>query len=260
VHIVRAGAGPRLLLVHGSAADHTTWSAQLASPTLRARCELVAYDRADAGSVAAHAADAAAFAPEIVVGSSFGAVVALELARDQAAATLSRPLDRSPQAPARLAPRGVVLIEPPMRASDAADPAHDTFLAAFDAELAARGGAAAGELFLRTTIGDVAFERMPKPTRERAIARWAQIRADSAALVAYAPRYAELSRVTAPILLVGGDRSAPYFRPTLAALAAALPRARLANISGGHMLHAENPRAFNELVASFVDEVLGCRP
>ncbi|MBK9033265.1 MAG: alpha/beta hydrolase [Myxococcales bacterium] len=51
------------------------------------------------------------------------------------------------------------------------------------------------------------------------------------------------------VRLLGGDRSAAYFRPTLTALAAALPRASLAIIAGaGHMLHAEAPRAFAEHV------------
>ncbi len=233
--VVRAGAGPRLVLIHGSAADHATWAAQLASPILRERVELVAYDRrADAATVEEHAADAAALAPDYVIGSSFGAVIALELAR-------TREL------------RGAVLIEPPMRATDAPDPAQAAFLGDFDRELAARGGDAAGELFLRTAIGDAAFERMPPALRERAVGRWREIRADSAALVAYAPRYDELARVATPVLLVGGDRSSSYFRPTLTALAAALPHARLEIIAGGHMLHAESARRFNEVVADFTD-------
>jgi hypothetical protein len=31
LHVVCVGQGPRVLFVHGSAADHTTWSIQLAS-------------------------------------------------------------------------------------------------------------------------------------------------------------------------------------------------------------------------------------
>src|SRR5258708_24520840 len=180
--VVRAGAGPRLVLIHGSAADHATWAAQLASPILRERVELVAYDRrADAATVEEHAADAAALAPDYVIGSSFGAVIALELAR-------TREL------------RGAVLIEPPMRATDAPDPAQAAFLGDFDRELAARGRDAAGALFLRTAIGDAAFERMPPALRERAVGRWREIRADSAALVADAPPYDELPPLPPPLL------------------------------------------------------------
>lgn len=239
LHVVRAGRGPRLLLVHGSAADHTMWSIQLAG-ALRERFELVAYDRReDAASVEDHACDAAALiAAEpgraTVVGSSFGAVVALELARAR------------PELCA-----GLVLIEPPMPATE--DPP-DTreFLAQLDALAAAHGGPAAGERFLRAVLGDTGFERMPKSFRERAAAKWPAIRADFVALAAYRPRYAELARVTTPVLLVAGARSVPYFRPTLEALRAVLPAARLEIVpDAGHMLHAEAPRRFGQLVEEF---------
>jgi pimeloyl-ACP methyl ester carboxylesterase len=62
-------------------------------------------------------------------------------------------------------------------------------------------------------------------------------------------RYAELGAIATPIRLLGGDRSAPYFRPTLEALAASLGAASLAIVAGGgHMLHADAPRAFAEHV------------
>src|SRR5207248_8255221 len=141
-----------------------------------------------------------------------------------------------------------VLIEPPMAASDDLAAAPSAFLAEFDRRAAEDGGPAAGEFFLRTVLGDAAFERIPRAFAERAKATWAEIRADSAALIAYRPRYAELARVTAPIMLLGGELSAPYFRATLDALAAALPNARRELVSAaGHMLHAEAPRRFAEL-------------
>lgn len=233
-----------MLFVHGSAADWTTWSIQLAS-SLRDSFELVAYNRrADAATVEDHAADAAEVLgdtgePAIVVGSSFGAVIALELVR-------TRP---------ELC-RAAVLIEPPMAPSDDLAAAPAAFLAEFDRRAAEQGGPAAAEFFLRFVLGDAAFERMPGAFQERAKSKWAEIRADSAALLAYRPRYAELPRVDVPVLLVGGDRSATYFRATLDALLAKLPRARLEIVTGaGHMLHAEAPRRFAELVMAFAAEV-----
>ncbi len=242
LHVVRAGHGPRILLIHGSAADHTTWSIQLASP-LRERFTLIAYDRrGDAATVDDHAADAADLLADgraLVVGSSFGSVVALELVRTR------------PELCA-----GAVLIEPPMAAADDLAAAPHAFLDELDRRATEQGGPAAGELFLRTVLGDAAFERMPRTYQERAKQKWAEIRADSAALLAYRPRYAELATVDVPVLLVGGDRSAPYFRPTLDALAAALPRARLAIVAGaGHMLHAEVPRRFAELLTAFAEQI-----
>jgi len=231
-----------MLLIHGSAADHTSWQIQLASP-LRERFTMIAYDRrADATSVEAHAADAAellAHERALIVASSFGAVVALELIRTR------------PELCA-----GAVLIEPPMGASDAAAAAPEQFLAEFDRIVAEQGGLAAGEFFLRAVLTDAVFDLIPQAFQERSKAKWAEIRADSAALIAYRPRYAELAGVAVPVLLVGGDRSAPYFRPTLEALAAALPRARIEIVSGaGHMLHVEARRKFEELLVAFAEEL-----
>lgn len=241
LHVVSAGdpaAGPRVLLIHGSAADHTTWSIQLASRALRERFALVAYDRREGvATVEQHADDAAALLEGergLVVGSSFGAVIALDLIRRHRVA------------------RGAVLIEPPMAASDAIPEAHHALLAAFDRLVEDRGGPAAAELFLRTVLGEAAYARMPRAYRERSQARWRQIRQDSAALLAYRPRYAELGAVDVPVLLLGGERSAAVFRPTLIALAHHLPRAWLEVIPGaGHMLHAEASRRFAELLTAF---------
>ena len=225
-----------MLLVHGSAADHTTWSIQLARATRgELPLELVAYDRRKhAITVAEHAADAAALldAPAVVAGSSFGSVVALELARTRPDLVTA-----------------AVLIEPPMAADDSTSPAPIAFLAEFDRRVASEGGPAAGEFFLRTVLGDSLFEAMPRAFQERAANKWAEIRADSAALIAYPPRYAELAHVTMPVTLVGGQRSPAYFAETLSALERALPRVTRETIPGaGHMLHAEAPRRFAELL------------
>ena len=231
-----------MLFVHGSAADHTTWSIQLASP-LRERFTLIAYDRRpDVTSVEEHAADAAEVLGgdrAVIVGSSFGAVIALELSRTR------------PELCA-----GAVLIEPPMAAADDLAAAPAPFLAEYDRRAAEQGGPAAAEFFLRTVLGDAAFERMPRAYQERSKQKWAEIRADSAALIAYRPRYAELATVDLPVLLVGGDRSAAYFRPTLEALRAALPRARLEIVTGaGHMVQAEASRKFGELLVGFAADL-----
>jgi pimeloyl-ACP methyl ester carboxylesterase len=231
-----------VLFIHGSAADHTTWSIQLASP-LRESLDLIAYDRrADATSVEEHAEDAANLLdgdPAILAGSSFGSVIAIELMR-------TRP---------ELC-RGAVLIEPPMAASDELAAASTSFLGEFDRRAAEQGGPAAGEFFLRFVLGDAVFERMPKAFQQRAIGKWAAIRADSAALIAYKPRYADLAAVAVPTLLLGGGRSAGYFRATLDALLASLPGARLEVIeNAGHMLHAEAARRYSELLLGFAAEV-----
>jgi pimeloyl-ACP methyl ester carboxylesterase len=231
-----------VLFVHGSAADQTTWSIQLAG-SLRERFELVAYERrADATTVEEHATDAASLlgdAPALIVGSSFGAVVALEVLRSH---------------PGRCA--GAVLIEPPMAASDELAAASTAFLAEFDRRAAAEGGPAAAEFFLRFVLGDAAYDRIPRAFQDRSKSKWAQIRADSGALIAYRPRYHELASIQTPVLLLGGDRSATYFRATLDALLGSLPHARLEVVANaGHMLHAEASRRFAELLVGFAEQV-----
>ena len=248
-----------ILLIHGSAADHSTWSIQLAS-SLRERFALWAYDRRGTGgsqaafedatppggaqpwpTIEQHADDAAGLArqapePVWVVGSSFGSVIALDLLR------------RYPKLV-----RGAVLIEPPMAHSDDAPAGPADFIERLDLLAAEAGGEAAAEQFLRAVLGDEAFARMPMTFRRRSMRLWPQIRADSLALAAYRPRYAELAAVRAPVLLLGGERSASYFRPTLEALARALPGARLEVVKGaGHMLHAEAFRTFAELLVETV--------
>ena len=245
LHVVCAGDGPQILLIHGSAADHRTWSILLASP-LRARFTLVAYDRrAGVESIEDHVADATALLGSgrtVVVGSSFGAVIALELVRR---------CDRF---------AGAVLIEPPLNSAEDAPATRARFLDDFDRRAAEAGGPAAGELFLRMVLGDGAFERMPRVFQTQAIARFAEIRADSVALFAYRPRYAELAAVTAPVLLLGGERSARWYHRTLDELHRALPAARLEIVPGaGHMLHADAPRRFHALLEEFAAPLLDAR-
>jgi len=209
---------------------------------------VVAYDRRGAGasplpdgvpwlSIEQHAADLAALidaegGPAIVAGSSCGAVVALELCRGF---------------PERV--RSAVLIEPPLPPADDVTLASVEFLGELDQLAREVGPTAAAEGFLRTVLGEEAFARLPNAFRERSSRQWPQIRGDCQALAGYRVRYGELGAIATPIRLLGGARSAPYFRPTLEALAAALGNATLAIVAGGgHMLHAEAPRAFAEHV------------
>jgi len=249
LHVVRAGHGPLIVLVHGSATDHSTWTIQLANPALRGRVRMVAYDRRIGGTIAEHAADLGALIEDeaggervLAVGSSCGGVVVLELARRGCAALA-----------------GAVLMEPPLPPSDDA-PSYLERQAALIAEMDRRaeteGAAAVAELFLRTVLGDEAWSRLPRRFQERSKTYWPQIRGDCHALAAYRVSYPTLRAVALPVLLLGGDRSAPYFRPTLEALAAALGQAQLDIIpAAGHMMQAEASRGFHERVLGFAGRV-----
>jgi pimeloyl-ACP methyl ester carboxylesterase len=145
-----------------------------------------------------------------------------------------------------------------MAPSDDATAIPAAFLAEYDRRIAAQGGPAAAELFLRLVLGDETYEKIPEVFQDRSKAKWAeiQIRTDAAALIAYRPRYAELRGIAVPVLLLGGERSSSYFRATLEALRAAVPGARLEIVAGaGHMLHAEAHRRFAVLVTAFATEI-----
>lgn len=262
LHVVRQGAGPLVVLVHGSATDHQTWSIQLAGK-LGERMRLVAYDRRGAGkselppsvshlSVEQHAAELAALIERergadeqvLVVGSSFGAVVVLEMARTQ-----RRWLD------------GIVLLEPPLPPADDAPDAQGAFLVELDRLAETEGPPAAAERFLRTVLGDAAWGKLPRAFQERSKSFWPQIRGDCYALASYRVRYASLSSITTPTLLLAGDRSAPYFRPTIEALHRSLGDAVMDVIPGaGHMMQAEAPRGFHERLLTFAESVAHLPP
>lgn len=253
LHVVSRGAGQPVLLIHGSAVDHLTWSVQLGrAGGLLDELTLVAYDRRGTGrspalaagdeTVSRHAADAATVirehigGPAVVVGSSFGAVVALELGRREPALV-----------------RALVLCEPPVPCADDLPPAPDGMGCEMDRLIAQRGGDAAGEFFLETVLGDD-FERMPSRFRHRAAARWRAIRADCLALARYRIGYDSLAReLTAPVHLVGGGRSAPFYADTLDALALAIPGARRHVLAeAGHMMHAGAHRRFADVLRAAV--------
>jgi pimeloyl-ACP methyl ester carboxylesterase len=255
------GHGPTILFVHGSAADHTTWGIQVMG--LRARFRLITWDRIGTGksetllgqreflTVEAHAADAAriieeraASGPVVGCGSSFGGVVVLELARTR---------------PELL--RGAVLLEPPLAASDDAPPQPMGFLDRFDSIGRAEGGPAAAEFFLRQVLGGAAYERIPRRFQDRSKALHRAIRQDIAALGIYRPRYSELHRVKTSTLLLGGERSASWYRPTLEMLQRSLGNATLEILPGaGHMMHADVHRRFNERLATFMSTLPATPP
>jgi pimeloyl-ACP methyl ester carboxylesterase len=251
--VVRRGSGAPALLVHGSAADHTTWMAQLARPP--AGLAVIAYDRRGSASApfppgvvpttAQHAEDAAALVrreaagPALVVGSSYGGVIALELAR------------RAPELVA-----GIIVCEPPLPPADTVPGAPAGFGCAFDRLAATAGGEVAAEMFVRAVLGDAGFEALAERVRKAVRSMWRSIRADMIALARTRVAYHELAAVPHPAVLLGGARSPAYYAATLDALERALPRARRAVIpDAGHAMQIENHRAFNQIVADFARQL-----
>lgn len=178
--------------------------------------------RADTGplDVATHAHDLAAYldAREIraaaVVGSSFGGVLALELAARQ---------------PGRI--RAVIAYEPPYGPlADAATQARFAGTAARTAAAHAAGGsAAAAQAFIRAVSGDAAWDSMSERSRA-SIAREGDGALADSGLAGLDP--GGLSRITAPALILTGGASHAFYGPIAQALVALIPAARHATLDG----------------------------
>ncbi|HUS65978.1 MAG TPA: alpha/beta hydrolase [Kofleriaceae bacterium] len=247
IDVRRRGAGPTALLVHGAAADGRTWT--LAAGALAGDLTTLAYDRRVAAGLTteAHADDAVAIlrrelapgARALVAGSSFGAVVSLEIAA------------RAPELVA-----GLVLGEPPLPAGPHVPSAPFGFGCAFDRLVATAGGPAAAELFLRSVLGDTAWGAVPPFMRAQLCATWPQIRADMTSLARYRVDPQHLCTVTAPALLLTGSRSPAFLEAGVELLAAVLPAARRDVVPGaGHAMHIEAPRAYAERVRRFARDI-----
>jgi pimeloyl-ACP methyl ester carboxylesterase len=245
----RTGSGPAVVLVAGWGVDATAWRRQVDG--LASRFTVVTYDHRGVGrarpaddglTIAALADDLHALvaalggAPAAVVGASLGAAVALELA-------LVRPD----------AVRRLVLVTPIV--------AHD---ARFEAVLRAwrAHDAPQSESRIRAMLPWLLGRELlaaPGP-REAAAAAFramaartpaATLRRHADALLAWlGTRTDDVSRVTAPALVVAGADDVLTPPAHARALAAALPNARLEVLDGaGHAVALERADALNALVA-----------
>jgi pimeloyl-ACP methyl ester carboxylesterase len=252
----RNGNGPAVLFVHGLCGDAEVWEEQARRFTDRATC--VRYDRRghsrstwgeDPISIARHADDAAALidtlglAPCLVVGSSTGAVITLDVAIRHGHLL-----------------RGMVLSEPPLFSldPDAGRGFIDDLRPRLDQAMTDEGPAAAVDAFFSLVCpglwsiiddstrdryranADIAFTDMRSPTLEVSTA--------------------SLATVTTPTLVITGDRSHPALRSVAHRLAAGLPDARLIELAdSGHVTYAEQPDGFATAVSTFANE-LDLRP
>jgi pimeloyl-ACP methyl ester carboxylesterase len=257
-YVERGVGGTPLVLVHGSGADLRTWGYQLQFFGQTRRT--IAYSRryhhpnappdpAAVYSAAQQADDLSAFISDVasgradLVASSYGAVVALLVARDHPALV-----------------RRLVLVEPVVfsllsvgspeaREASALDTARRQLLDG-EAESAMR-------TFLSALIAPGAFDLMPESTRAMIRDNVPELTAEARVpLVTMAPRYTceDARRVTAPTLLIDGGASAAFLRAMTRAVAACLPSVEARTVPGAaHAVHAQQVQAFNALVVDFLD-------
>ncbi len=235
------GTGPEpLILLHGTlstARQLDRLAAELARP---GRLTVHAVDRRASGAsrvtdpapldVAVHVDDLLAVLVHLgidaasLVGLSFGAVLALEAAARH---------------PERVA--GVVAWEPPY-VPLADEPTRERLARVAAATRAAHqraGAPAAAETFLRGVAGDAAWERLPDRARAF-LAGEGDVALADAGLLGLDPD--GLAGIAAPVILVTGSASEPFYAPIARALATRIPGARLAELDGlGHAAPITEP-------------------
>jgi non-heme chloroperoxidase len=257
-----SGAGVPVVFVHGSLADFRSWSMQKVPFSNRYR--VIAYSRRfhypnpPEGSEAEysatlHAADLEALVrslatePVHLVGSSFGAYVALLLAVRQPSLVRSLVLGEPPLFPwLEELDGGPALLE--AFYSEAWEPARVSFLA---------GDAVAGvRYFLDGVLGPGAFDAMPARAKSGVMANVSEMTVETSASGYFSPLSRQQVRgVRQPVLLLGGEQSPRIFTTVLEELHRVLPQAaRLTIPAASHSMHIGNPAVYNEAVLDFLGE------
>ena len=216
------GRGPAVLFISGATGDagHFTRVTDL----LADEFTVVTYDRrgnsrsprpADwtTTSTEEQADDAAALlraldlAPAAVYGNSGGAIIATCL------------LLRHPQVV-----RGAILHEPPLLSALAhPEPVLTMIQSRVQAGMAQAGPSGAVEAFVRFAAGDANFETLDPSLRERMLGNGETLFGiEFGTFEAYRPPEAELAAVTAPVHVLAGRESAPFFREAAGWLASQL--------------------------------------
>ncbi|HEX9718230.1 MAG TPA: alpha/beta hydrolase [Ramlibacter sp.] len=249
--------GEPAILVHGSWGDHLNWAQVV--PALSTSLQVATYDRRGhsrserlpgQGSIHHDVADLAALiehlfgGPAHVIGNSFGAAIALNLAL---------------QRPDML--RSLVVHEPPLFSLLEGDPAVQPALAAVNERAAAvvallqAGQFEAGARQFVETIafGPGAWDQLPQATRDIFVfnaATWLDEQQEPGWMTLDLKR---LSAFSAPALLSFGGQSPPFFPLVVKRIAQALPRARQ-NVfqQAGHVPHLSHPAEYVRVVQEFI--------
>ncbi|NKQ58636.1 alpha/beta hydrolase [Amycolatopsis sp. K13G38] len=248
----QTGSGPELLFIHGMCGDASVWAGQV--ERLRDRFTCITYDRrghtrsgrgSEPESVPTHAADAAALIATlglrrpVVVGSSGGARIAVELARTR---------------PGLLA--GAVFSEPPIFSLE--PEAGQAFMAEVAAAVRpaaqAGGPAAAVDAFFPLVCPGL-WSTVDETGKDRYRRNGAMMLAEFAGPF-YQLSTEDAAAITLPCLVLSGTDSHPALRAIATTLARVLPDARFVELEGsGHVTYAERPEEFARAVTTFATEI-----
>jgi pimeloyl-ACP methyl ester carboxylesterase len=246
------GHGSPLVLVHGSATDHSTWDG--VADRLAEDHRVITYDRRGYGQSAhkpvrdhrLHAADLRAVLervagePAVVVGWSSGGNIALAVAA------------RHPELLT-----GLVVVEAPFHGLRHAD--RSVLATAFRLKLAEFRGQPepAAEVFLRfgsaLRSGGNAYDQSPAALREHLLGYSRQVLAEwdphPFGVMHEHIRLAAVLGIPVPLTWVLGGESLPWLAGLHARVARRLPGLRTVTIGGaGHLVHIDRPTEFVEVV------------
>jgi pimeloyl-ACP methyl ester carboxylesterase len=248
----RSGHGPAMLFVHGMCGDADVWLDQASRFSDRHTC--VRYDRrghtrsargATTITDSVHADDAAALiaaldlAPCLIVGSSGGAAIAVDVALRHGH-LLS----------------GAVFSEPPLFSldPDAGAVLMRELMPRLEEAMAAGGLRAAVSAFFSFVcpgLWSIIDEDRKDRYRANGEIGFADLRSPSLDIAA-----ADLGGLTVPALVIAGRLSHPSLRSVARQLAGALPDARFVEIERcGHVTYAERPDDFAVAVGLFAAEL-----
>ena len=248
------GSGAPILCIHGAGSSALVWSDAVRELARLGR--VISYDRRgctrserperyDRTSVTEHADDAAALlaaladAPAVVIGRSYGGTVATDLA-------LSYP-DRV---------RALVVLEgdAPRELAPATAEWLDA-LAERLREVAAQAGIdAVAEALISEVLGESAWRSFPEALQRMFTHNGPAILAELQGEWWLQADAAALATIDQPALLVAATDSRPELREPTEAMADALPNARTALVSGGHLINPAAPE-----VLAFIEGVLESR-
>ena len=260
--LVGDSGAPVIVFVHGSLGDIGDWDAQVAPFAQHYR--VLTYSRryhppnpivndTQAYSPKLHAEDLAALllsldlAPAHVVGASYGAYTALELALEHPELV-----------------RSLVLAEPPIMPLLTRTPPGDSVRRAFFMNTLdpARRAFTAGDsvagvrLFVDGDNGIRRFDNLSTAARADMLAHAFELRREMlTSREAYLPPVScpDLSRLRTPVLLLTGERSSRVFRMITDELARCLNGDTTIVIPGaGHAMHSANPAYYNQTVFRFL--------
>ena len=246
----------RIVLVHGSWVNHANWN--LVVPALAKSFRVLTYDRrghsqsepaTGEGTLDQDIADLGALieqldiAPALLVGNSFGGIVALGLA-------LRRPdLVRS-----------LSVHEPPMMGLVAGEPAYQPLLDEVNRrvravlELIQQGDTAgAAEQFVETVaVGPGGWALLPPDQQQTFIENASTFLDESRDPTWLSIDLEALSRFTQPVLLTRGDQSPPIFPAIISKIELALPHADARTFpDASHIPHLSHPEEFVKTVSAF---------